>query len=124
MAAYYAAKRERLNAYGVAWRKSRREQAAAHKKRYRSANPGKVNAWDARRRAQKIHAAPPWKNELNDLIISEAYDLAARRTKIMGFPWHVDHIVPLQGKNVCGLHVGWNLRVIPGVENMRKGNRC
>jgi hypothetical protein len=56
-------------------------------------------------------------------MIEQAYDLAALRTKMFGVAWHVDHVIPLCGKKVSGLHVPYNLQVILGSENCRKGNR-
>ena len=73
----------------------------------------------AKRKAAKIRATPSW---CIDFIIREAYQLAANRTKIFGFAWHVDHIVPLQNKIVCGLHAHTNIQVIPKLVNLKKGN--
>lgn len=62
---------------------------------------------------------PAW---ANDFFIKEIYDLARRRTLVTGFAWEVDHVIPLQSKLVCGLHVEQNLRVIPKVDNRKKGS--
>ena len=51
------------------------------------------------------------------------FDLAVKRSIMTGIKWHVDHIIPLQGKLVSGLHTVENLQVIPAKINMRKGNR-
>lgn len=69
------------------------------------------------------HCRNLWDKELTDLVTKEAHDLRLRRNKITGINWHVDHIIPLNGKLVSGLHVWNNLRVIPARLNMEKGNR-
>jgi hypothetical protein len=84
------------------------------------AHPEFVAAKQAKRRSSAIQATPAW---ANDFFIKEAYALARLRTKIFGFKWHVDHIVPLNSGTVCGLHVEHNLQVIPGSSNLVKSNR-
>lgn len=71
-----------------------------------------------KRRLRK--ATPPWSNRF---LLEEAYQLAKLRTEVTGIPWHVDHVIPLRGEDVCGLHVETNLAVVPAVVNIRKGNR-
>lgn len=87
---------------------------------YRKDNPDKRAAFEGKRRSRKLNATPKW---ANDFFISEAYHLAKIREQVVGGKWHVDHIVPLQSKLVCGLHNEFNVQVIPGKENLSKGNR-
>lgn len=76
----------------------------------------------ARRRAAKVKAYSKWERALTRFVVAEAYDLTARRKSTTGIVWQVDHVVPLRGKNVSGLHVWNNFQVIPAIENQRKHN--
>lgn len=80
----------------------------------------RTNAASARRHAAKLRRTPSWADKD---AIAAIYAEAAAMTRETGIEYHVDHIYPLQGRKVSGLHVHTNLRVIPGVENMRKNNR-
>lgn len=90
---------------------------------WRSKNPGKVNAARARYAAACLKRTPSWlsKDQLDH--IQMFYEAAVSLTKELGIKFHVDHIMPLRGKNSSGLHVPWNLQVITAEENQRKGNR-
>lgn len=105
------------------YRAKNKEKVAASKKQYAVKNKVKINAAVAKREAAKLLRTPKWLSEDDLWMIEQAYELAALRTKLFGFAWHVDHVLPLQGKTVSGLHVPINLQVIPGVENVKKGNR-
>lgn len=72
------------------------------------------------RRTRELNATPWWADA--DAIYS-VYKNCERITRETGVKHHVDHIVPLKGRGICGLHVQWNLRVIEARENIRKGNR-
>lgn len=77
----------------------------------------------AKYKASKLKRTPVWLTDDDHWMIEQAYELAQMRTLATGFAWHVDHIYPLQGKTVSGLHTPYNLQVIPAVQNLRKGNR-
>ena len=67
----------------------------------------------------KIFVTPTWANKI---LIEEIYSEAKNLTKITGVPHEVDHIIPLRGELVCGLHVETNLRIITRDENKAKDN--
>ena len=80
-------------------------------------------ALQAKRRASMRRAAPPWLTRSHLDEIAGVYELARRLSEETGVAHEVDHIVPLQGESVSGLHVPWNLQAIPASENRWKGNR-
>lgn len=58
--------------------------------------------------------------ELDQLVFDEASRLKELRKKATGFDWHIDHIVPLNHKNACGLHNAYNFQVVPAQWNLSK----
>lgn len=124
-----------ISIYNKVWAVNNRKNTRANYKKWRDANlerergrvnnyyvvyPEKRSAKEAKRRSSKLQATPEWTNEF---FIKEIYHLAKIRTETTGIKWHVDHIVPLRSKIVCGLHCEANLRVITSSENISKGNR-
>lgn len=118
--AHYRANREHRSAKMAEWYEANKDVVSASQKAWRSANLHKIAAKQARRRAAETKATPAWANQA---LISSFYELAREATQRTGIPHHVDHIVPLRGKIVCGLHVESNLQVLPGAENLSKSNR-
>lgn len=104
---HYAANRAKKRAYSAAWAKK---------------NAARVAAYEAGRRATKLRATPRWLTDEDNEVIRFLYEEAAALQRHTGVEFHVDHIVPLRGKTVCGLHVPWNLRVISADRNRRKHN--
>lgn len=85
-------------------------------------NRGVCVARAAKRRAAILQATPPW---IEPYIpqIQEIYKLCQIAQDVFNEEFHVDHIEPLQGDDVCGLHVPWNLTILPWLDNIKKGNR-
>lgn len=88
--------------------------------RWRKNNPHKRALQTARRKACELQAMPEWANTEE---IENFYVWARIISRVSGVPHHVDHIVPLQGRNVCGLHCDGNLQILTAEENCRKGNK-
>ena len=86
---------------------------------YKRDNKEVINSRNAEYRASKLNRTVPWANSKK---INEFYEEAKRLTELTGIEFHVDHIVPLNGKMVSGLHVHSNLQVIPYYENLAKSN--
>lgn len=102
------------------WKAANREKAREQSRQWAEANRDKRNAVDAARNARKLNATPLWA----DLAaIKSIYAKCAQVNAETGIKHHVDHIVPLKGRNVCGLHVETNLQILTASENIKKGNR-
>jgi hypothetical protein len=86
-------------------------------------NPAIAAANGMKRYAAKLKRTPPWLTVQHFKQIENMYERAKIAEDFTGKKHHVDHIEPLQGKNVSGLHVPWNLQVMTASENISKGNR-
>jgi len=103
------------------WRNNNIEQHNATNRNWNKNNKPIKASLECKRRAAQLQRTPKWDPDAH-LIVAK-YQLAAMLTQASGIPHHVDHIIPLQGKNVSGLHTFSNLRVIPGTENVKKSNK-
>ena len=114
-AAYFAANREKFSGYNAKWYAANAVKQRAIKNAYQATNPDKRRAKRTKRRAAEIQRTPAWADtEAIKLVYLDAV------TRPSDELMHVDHIVPLRGRLVSGLHVANNLRVIPAGENWRK----
>lgn len=119
VAAWRAANPHKIRVINSRCHSKRREKDRANAKAWRAANPEKRRAGDRRRDTRLQRATPPW---IDRKAIDAVYREAARITAETGIMHHVDHVVPIAGKGVCGLHVPWNLEIVPAMENLSKNN--
>ncbi len=104
------------------WYQENKERAIVANKMYKARNKDLMQFLSSKYRALRLLRVPKWLDDADYRMIRHAYKFAAEKTRETGVEWEVDHILPLQGKYVSGLHTWQNLRVIPAVDNNRKNN--
>lgn len=114
-----AANSARVRAYNAEWRQLNLEKAKAAGAAWSAENPHKIAVYNQARKARLLQATTAWADV--DLM-DDVYALA-RIYRDHGVDCHVDHVVPLKSKLVCGLHTDGNLSVLLAGDNCSKGNR-
>lgn len=109
----YEADKPKAMRYFAEWKKKNPTKVKAYAKRHYEANKYKYREKDAMRRAREIQATPSW---VDREALKQIYASCPKG-------YHVDHIIPLNHPDVCGLHVPSNLQVIPAKDNLRKSNK-
>lgn len=107
--------REKVIAASKAYYQANRDEVRRKQNAYHRSNPPARLKARARYEQRIRERTPPWLTDEHWWQISEFYQACPPGH-------HVDHIIPLHGRNVCGLHVPWNLQYLTGPENLRKGN--
>jgi hypothetical protein len=119
---YYLKNIEKQKKYQLEYRTVFKEKAKKRNSEWVKNNPAKNSFKNTKRKSAMLRRTPEWLSAEHLIEISHIYQTAAKLTKETGVAHHVDHVVPLQGKLVSGLHVPWNLRAIPAIENIQKHN--
>lgn len=105
------------------WRDNNKEKQSIQKKEYYLKNKERIVKKRATEHKERKMRNVKFSEELTDFVEKEAKNLIELRNKVTGIRWSLDHILPLRGKTVSGLHVWNNLQVIPLAINKQKYNK-
>lgn len=92
-------------------------------KEYYESNKSRYTAWSKKYKLRKIQRTPKWLTHEDYLRIESLYELSQRLSIETGILHHVDHIIPLKGEFVSGLHTPENLQILPWIDNLQKSNK-
>lgn len=110
---------DKVKAYHKQYHKDNAEKIQDNVKKWRQKNRGWANSLRTIGKNRYKQAMPLWANREK---INQFYIEAANMTDVTGEQYQIDHIIPIKGKKVCGLHVHENLQVLPWLENVQKHN--
>jgi len=116
---WYIDNKEKKRAYDKKRRSEKRHLYREASERHRNANPAKKRADTITRRYGLKKATPEW---ANFGYMNLFYKLAKTEAKRIGEAVHVDHIIPIVSKLVCGLHCEYNMQLLTASDNLRKNN--
>lgn len=105
------------------YRGNNKKHIKLSRKKYYESNKASYFSRNSLKRVSLRKAKPSWLSSEQQKQIFSIYDLARECKNLTGDDYHVDHIIPLNGQSVCGLHVPWNLQVLPAEINLSKKNK-
>jgi hypothetical protein len=110
-------------ARSILWKKANPEKVAKYAKKTKENNRARIISNKAAYRASRKNRTPTWLTDFDKLKMRCIYSVASMLKRENKEEWEVDHIIPLCGKNVSGLHVPNNLWFIKALENRYKNNK-
>lgn len=119
---------EKVTAAYHSWLERNKQRKADTDRQYRMNLPrteflSRCRRYAAKRNALLNNATPSWLTSQHYAQIALFYDAAVRLSQELGIAFEVDHIIPISGEHVSGLHVPWNLQVLPATDNREKSNK-
>lgn len=121
----YAKNKQHYASKAKEWKEANPEKVVQIQKKARQTHKAKRRADWTHYNTTKLNSCPKWLTETQKQKIEDLYKFAKFLEELScnSIQYHIDHIVPLRGKDVCGLHVPWNLQILNARDNLSKGNR-